>query len=395
MLFGMNNTRSSLERVAQHLYRHKTNGSYYAIVTVAKKHRTKALRVSENLDPTTDRATANRLLRIWEDELTRLDATKGDMTLDSLVSKFKEARAGKAPKTVATEDSIIARFRKDFGRGSNGKRIFAMEQMASRVKPSDIAIWLASIANEGMRHSTLNRYRQFARQLFKLALNDGVISKSPFIEEENPPKKKQKVLRNIPTAAEFETIIAEIRSPAWEQIKGQRGGQRPMHFPDSADFAEFLGRAGLGQAEAVALKWGDVDFERRKVQIKRKKTGMYFEIPIYPSLMPLLERLHENANPKPDQAVFAVKDVKKSLTQACKRLALPHFSERNLRAMRIRDLYESGVDVKTIAKWQGHQDGGKLIMETYTEVFSSKDTSYEAEQLAKVDSKIVPFKAAA
>jgi len=122
---------------------------------------------------------------------------------------------------------------------------------------------------------------------------------------------------------------------------------------------------------------------------------MYFEIPIYPSLMPLLERLHENANPKPDQAVFAVKDVKKSLTQACKRLALPHFSERNLRAMRIRDLYESGVDVKTIAKWQGHQDGGKLIMETYTEVFSSKDTSYEAEQLAKVDSKIVPFKAAA
>ncbi len=116
MLFGMNNTRSSLERVAQHLYRHKTNGSYYAIVTVAKKQRTKALRVSENLDPTTDRATANRLLRIWEDELTRLDATKGDMTLDSLVSKFKEARAGKAPKTVATEDSIIARFRKDFGR---------------------------------------------------------------------------------------------------------------------------------------------------------------------------------------------------------------------------------------------------------------------------------------
>jgi len=50
--------------------------------------------------------------------------------------------------------------------------------------------------------------------------------------------------------------------------------------------------------------------------------------------------------------------------------------------------------VKTIARWQGHRDGGKLIMEIYTEIFRSDD-KYDAEQLAKVDSKIVPFKAAA
>jgi integrase len=93
--------------------------------------------------------------------------------------------------------------------------------------------------------------------------------------------------------------------------------------------------------------------------------------------------------------VFAVKDVKRALNNACKRLALPHFSERNLRAMRIRELYEAGVDTKTIAKWQGHQDGGKLIMEIYTEVFSSKDDAYEAEQLAKLSGKIVPFQTAA
>jgi integrase len=149
----------------------------------------------------------------------------------------------------------------------------------------------------------------------------------------------------------------------------------------------------VGQAEARALKWRHVDFERRRIQVTRKKTGEYFEIPIYPTLMPLMERLRSEAGIKPDQDVFAVKDVKHALANACKRLALHHFSERNLRAMRIRELYEAGVDTKTIAKWQGHQDGGKLIMEIYTEVFSSKDDAYEAQQLAKLGANVIPFKA--
>jgi hypothetical protein len=29
---------------------------------------------------------------------------------------------------------------------------------------------------------------------------------------------------------------------------------------------------------------------------------------------------------------------------------------------------ERGVDVKVIAQWQGHQDGGKLILSTYSHV---------------------------
>jgi len=36
-----------------------------------------------------------------------------------------------------------------------------------------------------------------------------------------------------------------------------------------------------------------------------------------------------------------------------------------------------------IAQWQGHSDGGKLIMTTYTEVFGSNAESYERAQLAK------------
>ncbi len=58
--------------------------------------------------------------------------------------------------------------------------------------------------------------------------------------------------------------------------------------------------------------------------------------------------------------VFKVKDAKKALSAACARLNLPHFSQRNLRQSLIRRLIRAKVDVKSISKWQGHQDGGQL-----------------------------------
>jgi hypothetical protein len=47
-------------------------------------------------------------------------------------------------------------------------------------------------------------------------------------------------------------------------------------------------------------------------------------------------------------------------------------------------LWKAGIDKKLIAKWQGHQDGGQLILDTYTEVFGGDDAEYEQQQLAKL-----------
>ena len=52
--------------------------------------------------------------------------------------------------------------------------------------------------------------------------------------------------------------------------------------------------------------------------------------------------------------------------------------------MFIVEAYRAGVDVKTIAKWQGHQDGGKLIMDTYTEAFGADQREFERKQLMKL-----------
>ena len=63
---------------------------------------------------------------------------------------------------------------------------------------------------------------------------------------------------------------------------------------------------------------------------------------------------------------------------------LPNYSQRAIRRALIRQLWRAGIDKKLIAKWQGHSDCGKLIMDTYTEDFGSDDDAYEQMELKKI-----------
>lgn len=114
------------------------------------------------------------------------------------------------------------------------------------------------------------------------------------------------------------------------------------------------------------------------MSVRRRKTNTLFYVPIYPE-KPLLERLRKEAGAVPRSSrIFANKDAKKALKSACEGLEFANFSQRSIRRCLIRQLWRSGVDKKLIAKWQGHQDGGQLIMDNYTEVFSDDDSQTES-----------------
>ena len=360
-------TFALLENVAPNLFRHRGNQSYWGVKKMNGKRTVHAL-------DTADRKTADGKLSEWLADLKKVDPGNRDMTLAMLLEKYESARTDIAHSTRVGELGRIAKFRELFPR--------PMETLVARVHNSDIAAWVG-LVGKGKRPSTRNQFRAFARALFDFAVSDTVIAKNPFDPKIIRKAKKEPIIRLIPSPQEFEMIVAEIRKPSWKIKKGKHGGQRPMYQHDSADFAEFLGRAGIGQAEAVGLNWSDIDNEREVIHYRRKKTGRAFSTPIFPWLKPLLARLRADAGPHPRGPVFKVKNVKNALRGATQRLGLPHFTQRNLRAMRIKRLWEQGVDVKVIAQWQGHSDGGKLIMTTYTEVFGSNAESYERAQLAK------------
>jgi len=222
------------------------------------------------------------------------------------------------------------------------------------VRPSDVELWLND-ATSGLKKSTRNEYLCFIKQTFDQAVRDGVITKSP--ADHISPSKRNAVDRSSPDRSEFQKIVRHVRSG-----RGKRSNN------DSADFIEFLGLSGLGNGEAAQLRRRDVDMVKNVIRVRRLKTDTYFQIPIFPQLRPLLQKLLSAAPPSPSSKLLKVRSVKKSLSSAAKKLDLSHTTHRSLRRMFVTDAIERGVDVKTLAGWQGHQDGGKLILDTYSHV---------------------------
>jgi integrase len=156
---------------------------------------------------------------------------------------------------------------------------------------------------------------------------------------------------------------------------------------------EFLGLAGLGQAEVAGIKREHVDLDAGRIIIYRHKTDTGFVMPIYPQLRPLVEKLCKVK--KHDGRLLSFTQAREALTNACKRLDFPTYTHRSLRRMFITRAIERGVDVKVIAEWQGHKDGGKLILQTYSHVRSEHSQRMTRLMTTEEPANVIPITAEA
>jgi integrase len=332
--------KGTFRKVGECLYRY-SNSVYYARFKVDGKEIRQSLK-------TTDRKLAERELKKRKEQQSQIDRSKSKITLAELCNQWLETVQDSKPKTLEQKNYIAARIKEHWPAGS-------LVQVA-KIKPSECDKWLARCAQKspnGFGASSRNAHVQILKEVFALALRDKMILESPAAHLKYV--KRQKPIRLTPTWEQFNAIIADVRAQVFN-----------ADAQDSADFLEFLGLAGLGQAEAGSLTRADVDFEAGRIITFRHKTSQGFAIPIFPQLRPLLERLCE-AKANRDK-ILKIANAKHALTNACKRLRFSPFNQRSLRGMFITRAIERGVDVKVIAEWQGHRDGGKLILDTYSHV---------------------------
>ena len=332
--------KGTFRKVGECLYRY-SNGVYYARFKADGKEIRRSLK-------TTDRDLARRNLADLKKQRQQIDGSQGKVTLRELTNRWLKTIQDSKPKTLEQKNYVAARIKEHWPTGS-------LVQV-SKVKPSDCDLWLArcaQISRNGFSASSRNAHVQILKHVFALALRDRIISDSPAAHLKYI--KRQKPIRLTPTWEQFKAIIANVRGQVFN-----------ADAQNSADFLEFLGLAGLGQAEAGSLTRADVDFEAERIITFRHKTSQGFAIPIFPQLRPLLERLCEGKSTQ--HKIFEIANAKHALTNACKRLGFPPFNQRSLRRMFITRAIERGVDVKVIAQWQGHRDGGKLILDTYSHV---------------------------
>jgi len=333
----ISNTWTKIKR--EHgLYRYNPSGQYFARVRFHGKLYRRKLE-------TGDLAVAKRKLRKFKDDLERTDATKGNTSFAKVLDDYAATLQG-AESTLANKLSVIAKLKaKDSW--------FGIDSLPLRtVKPSDVQRWLTK--NYGQWGAEYyNLALSVIRSALDMAVADRIITESP--AKGLKYRKRKQPIRPTPTFSQFQAIVADIRAQRFNADREESG-----------DFVEFLGLAGLGQAEVAAIKRSDVDLDAGRMIVFRHKTSQGFAVPIFPQLRPLVEKLCERkAHNAP---LFSISQARKALANSCKRLGFPSFTHRSLRRMFITRAIERGVDVKVIAEWQGHRDGGKLILATYSHV---------------------------
>lgn len=180
----------------------------------------------------------------------------------------------------------------------------------------------------------------------------------------------------LPEPAQFEAIVRAI------ETAGARQSQ------DCADLVRFLAFSGCRLGEAHQVLWSDIDFDRGELRIrngKRRKTSgaqVFRFVPMIAPMRELLERLRLQ-KPKPGDRVCVLDECGKSLAAACgvkngrrmmkvKRgktvecgIGIEVISHHDLRHLFATRCIESGVDIPTVSRWLGHNDGGVLAMKTY------------------------------
>src|SRR5207253_1100855 len=174
-----------------------------------------------------------------------------------------------------------------------------------------------------------NLHLACVKEILNMAVADGIIPYSPAASFK--AMKLEKPIRKTPTFDEFKAIVANIRAQRFN-----------ADAQNSADFVEFIGLVGLGQAETSALRVSDIDWQRNTVTTFRHKTKSGFAVPLYPQVRLLLERLVDGKSG--DERVFHIKDAKRAIAAACRRLKLPAYSHRSFRRMFITRAIELGVD---------------------------------------------------
>jgi integrase len=350
------------------LYRYNPSGQYFARV------RFKGKLYRKKLD-TDDLAVARRKLRAFRDDLERTDHTRGRTSFAVVLDTYSATLSG-AKITVENKRAIVARLKKTF---------FGVDSLPLRtIKSSSVTTWLAK--NYDKSASSYNHALTVIRDALRMAVADKIVAESPVAGLRY--RKPDRPIRTTPTFTQFQAIVDSVRSQNFNAGAEQSG-----------DFVEFLGLAGLGQAEVASITRSDVDLDSGRIIVYRHKTDVGFAIPIYPQLRPLMEKLCEGK--RPHQRLFTVYEATKAIANACKRLGflrempdgrlLAMYTHRSLRRMFITRCLERGIDVHTVSRWQGHRDGGKLILSTYAHINRPHADRMAALMTTEEPANVVPM----
>ena len=273
---------------------------------------------------------------------------------------------------------------------------------------------VSTMARNGLASSYIKKVKQIAVNIMQVAVESDLIMRNPFSTVKVPRKDP------TPRRALTESEIALIT----QNWRGHNFG--PM--------AMIMLYAGLRKGEAIALKWENIDFERRIIKVRqaarnfknvrtikepKTKAGIR-DVPIPNVLLPVLMEIRKPSGylfTNTDGGVLSDTSFKRQWDSFMSHLNIcaggqngagPHIhrvvvidriTAHMLRHTYATILFDANVDVKSAQKFLGHSDV-EVTLSVYTHLTKYKeDKAIEAlnnhldEMLDNgCISKVVPFK---
>ena len=252
-----------------------------------------------------------------------------------------------------------------------------------------------------LSNSSINKAIDALVGLFRFAVVEEYIDVSPAATLSKVPGTKEKVT-SLPSTKDFESLLLELQFPNsaenvkkfmsydFDDTKSQHILASGMgmslatykrllaryndgtlleggHNRNAADLARLLAYTGMRIAEAKNCTWGDINWEKHQLHVAGTKTESSDRyVPLISVAEEFLRKLRdERIGEADDVEIVKCKGINGALESACERLSIPKLTQHDLRHFFGTVCIESGVDIPTVSRWLGHNDGGALLMKTY------------------------------
>lgn len=319
-------------------------------------------RVNRRLGPKRRRGTGKGLNRTQaEAELRRLMVRERPPASGSTVSFASAAELmvreleelDRKPTTLDNYQSILrAHLLPRFG-----------ELAVNRVRKRDVEEFMAAPAEAGLADRTRSGIFKLLSQVFTFAERHGWCETNPCRSVRRPRVRESSEIRFL-NQQELEALIASVGVSA-----------KPFGSTDRAIFLT-AAMTGMRQGELLALRWRDVDWEAKRIRVRRNYTRGHWSTPKSRSgeravplaakvEMELRSHLRRTRFSGEDDLVFAnpvsgevlphsplVRRFKKALKAAAVRKVRFH----DLRHTFGTRIAAAGVPMRVLQEWMGHRD---------------------------------------
>lgn len=220
---------------------------------------------------------------------------------------------------------------------------------------------------------TFQLYRQYLKTFFEWAKEEGFVDENPVTPIKQPrlPKRLPRCL----TPDEARKVLFAARSFNWH-LELQRSRNEAICYT--------LTYAGLRLSEFMNLETVDVDLFERTIRVRDGKNAKERFIPISEDLYPVLKRYSDDRKrlgPSSKWFFGSIRSnkrlTKKNAEDIIRRIsarAKVKFTAHMLRHTFGKICVDSGIDIRTIQVWMGHED----IRTTQIYTFVSLETSKQA-----------------